>query len=228
MTGRPWTPEDLQVLRERFPHVKTREIAEQLGRTYRTVAWKAAALGLRKDPEFLHRMLQDTGRRAAQNPASHRGRFQAGGTSWNKGKRGATGHHPNSAANRFLPGTLNGRAAQLALPIGTLRISGEGYLERKVGTVSGSPSRRWKGVHRLVWEAAHGPVPTGHVVVFRPDMHTTRIEEITLERLELMTRSALMKRNSVHTKYPKELARVVHLRGALTRAINRKVKGEPT
>jgi len=68
---------------------------------------------------------------------------------------------------RFKRGTLNGAAARNYVPIGSLRWSKDGYLERKVtDDPSLWPARRWVGEHRLMWEAAHGPIPDGHVVVF--------------------------------------------------------------
>jgi hypothetical protein len=41
----------------------------------------------------------------------------------------------------------------------------------------GALYRNWVAVHRLVWEQAHGPVPPGHIVVFRPGRHTTDLDE---------------------------------------------------
>ena len=83
-------------------------------------------------------------------------------------------------------------------------------------------------MHRLVWEAACGAVPDGHIVVFRPGRKTTDPDKITLDALELLTRAENMRRNSVHSKYPPEVARLVQLRGALTRQINRKAKEAKT
>lgn len=72
---------------------------------------------------------------------------------------------PNSG--QFQKGALNGAAARNYQPIGSLRWSKEGYLERKVtDDPSLWPARRWVGEHRLMWEQAHGPIPDGHVVVF--------------------------------------------------------------
>ena len=79
-------------------------------------------------------------------------------------------------------------------------------------------------MHALVWMEAHGPILPGHVVVFRPGRHTTDIERITLDAVELVTRAELMKRNSVHSVYGPEVARLVQLRSAVTRQINRKLK----
>ena len=107
-------------------------------------------------------------------------------------------------------------------PVGSLRITDDGYLQRKV-TDTRYPPRDWVPVHRLVWEAAHGPVPPGHVVVFKPGRHTVVEAAITPDAVELLTRGELMKRNSVHN-LPKELVELVQLRGALNRKINARSK----
>jgi len=109
---------------------------------------------------------------------------------------------------------------ELYRPIGSLRVTVDGYLQQKVNDDL-PPQRRWKAVHTLVWEEAHGPVPKGHVVVFIPGTHTTDIGHITLDRLELVTRAELMRRNSYHTRYPKELGLVIQMKGQLTRRIRR-------
>lgn len=88
------------------------------------------------------------------------------------------------------------------------------------------PVRRWIPVHRLVWEAAHGPIPSGHAVVFRPGQHSVDERAITLDKLELVTRAELMRRNSYHTNYPPELKKLVQLRGALVRKINHRSRKE--
>lgn len=43
---------------------------------------------------------------------------------------------------------------------------------------------------------------------------------MTLDKLECITFRENMRRNTVHAKYPKELVRLVQLRGALARQIN--------
>ncbi len=63
-----------------------------------------------------------------------------------------------SARTQFKKGHRGGRAAENYQPIGSERISKDGYLERKIH--DGLPLQsRWKQVHRIEWEAIHGPVP---------------------------------------------------------------------
>lgn len=86
-------------------------------------------------------------------------RFVKGQVSHNKGKKGFC--PPGSEKGWFQPGTRNGRAAALHRPIGTERISRGGYLERKVNEELPF-KRRWRAVHRIEWEALHGPLPDSH------------------------------------------------------------------
>jgi hypothetical protein len=156
----------------------------------------------------------------------------------------APGYHPNAVAARFAPGhtTWNkgrkgwqagGRSVQTqfttnmqppnTLPMGSLRIvngkNGQ-QLERKVSEVSGPNHLRWKSVHRLVWEAAHGPVPAGHITIFKPGMKTLVEEEITIDRVECISRAENARRNHPRNISP-ELAKLVQLKGAITRQVNR-------
>lgn len=219
-----WTEAEIALLRWRFADSRTDDLARALGKCYGSVAQKAAKLGLRKSAAYLassqaHRLdgLKGLGTR-----------IQPGATPWNKGKPGSTGTQPGCRATQF----KKGRPAQEArnyLPVGSHRVCRDGNLERKLtDNPEIVPASRWSAVHRLVWEAAHGPVPAGHIVVFRAGRKTNDLDKITLDALELLTRAENMRRNSVHSKYPPELARVVQLRGALTRQINRKAKEAET
>lgn len=124
-----------------------------------------------------------------------------------------------SAETRFKPGRPACEARNYQ-PIGSLRLNKDGYLERKVTDDPAlAPVRRWVGVHRLVWEAAHGPIPPRHVVRFLPGQRTVVAEEITVERLELVSQAENMRRNTVH-RYPPQIAQAVQLLGALNRIIN--------
>lgn len=217
---RAWTEVDLQLLREFFPNTQTRLVAEALGRTEATVNGQAYKLGLHKTDEYLNSPA--AGRLDGVRGTSHR--FTKGHETWNAGMK-LPGH--GNPATYFKTGQLNGRAALIVVPMGSYRVNADGYLDRKISDEPGPQHRRWKPVHRLVWETAHGPIPPGHAVAFLPGRYSTDPEKITLDALELVTRSELMRRNSVHTVYPPEVARVVQLRGALTRQINNRIK-EPT
>lgn len=115
---------------------------------------------------------------------------------------------------------MSGAAQHNYVPIGTHRLSKDGYLERKTNDEHPTPARRWIGVHRLVWEAANGPVPPGHIIAFKPGQRTNVLEEITLGRVECISLAENIRRNTLH-RYPKEIVHTIQVRAALNRRINR-------
>jgi hypothetical protein len=219
MNGKPWSPVDLALLNEHFADSRTDDLAQVLGRNYSQVAQKAAKLGLKKSAAYL------------ASPDAHRldgvkgmgTRFEKGLTPWNKGTKGIVGVQEACRATQFKKGRPASEARNYQ-PIGTTRICADGILERKVtDDPSIVPARRWVAVHRLVWIAANGPVPQGHLVAFRPGRRTSVEAEITLDAVELITRVELMRRNTYH-QYGPEIASVVQLRGAITRQINKRTR----
>lgn len=211
-----WTPEMEARLIELYATHSGPEIAAALGLDLKQIQYKTQKLGLRKSREWI----AARARQAMLDP-NHRARrsqFQAGQQAWNKGTHYAAGGR--SAETRFKKGHRGGKAAQLYQPIGTERISKDGYLERKIH--DGLPlQRRWRAVHLLVWEAANGPLPAGHAVCFRDGNK----RNIALDNLELVSRADLMRRNTVHN-LPKEVAINVQLLGALKRQLNKRMKAD--
>jgi hypothetical protein len=216
-----WTADAVATLRHLYPDHAAQDVAVAIGCSTSAAHNKAAALGLSKSRAWWAREAE---RAKIVGAAS---RFRPGQTPWNKGTHFVAGGR--SAETRFKAGRPAHEAANY-LPIGSTRITKDGYLERKVTDDPALvPARRWVAVHRQVWEAAHGTVPPGHAVVFKPGHRTTAEAEITLDRIELVTRAELMRRNSYHTNYPPELRTLVQLRGALNRKINnRRKRLEPT
>ncbi len=216
MTRRYWTEAEIELLRRFYADALTADLAAALGRTIARVQAKANALGLRKSLE----LIAETARRRTQAPGhgSKATRFNKGQTPHNKGLKRPEGWAPGRMAqSQFKPGNK----PHTWLPVGTFRIV-EGVLERKFSDEPGPPGARWRSYARLVWEAAHGPMPPGHAVVFKPGRQTTDPELVTLDAVELIRRQELMRRNNVHTQYPAELVPLVRLRAAITRQINRK------
>lgn len=221
MTIRYWTAAEREMMRRLYPDTLTADLARQLGRSAAKVYQCAQRMGLKKSQAYMSGPHACRLRSGDDTGIEHR--FKPGHQTWNKGKKGSTGTHENTRANHFKLGAISGRAAKLEMPVGTLRVNRDGYLDRKINCIPGPSSKRWRAVHRLVWEAAHGPVPAGHIVVFLPGRKTTDPELITLDALELITRVENMRRNTLHNM-PPELARLVQLRGVLNRKINQRLK----
>lgn len=207
-----WTPADDAELARAYPTQTAAELAARLGRTLGAVYQRVEKLGLAKPRSSI----AATSRAISKRP-DHGGkdtRFKPGNVGWNTGMKGwdAGGR---SHETRF----KKGQRSRAWLPVGSERMA-DGYLQRKI-TETGYTPRDWRGVHILAWESAHGPVPAGHAVTFR-DGNRMNFE---LANLELVSRRELMRRNSYHTRYPKEIGRAIQLRGALVRAINKRTQG---
>lgn len=221
MTRHRWTPADDRKLTRIYRDHSAAECAEALGVTLGAIHNRVHFLGLSKSPEWI---AERTRRQWADGrlEGARRTQFRKGEAPANKGRPQREWMDPEAIqrtkATRFKPRPPH--ECRNYRPIGSLRLSKDGYLERKVTDDHPVPARRWVAVHRLVWEQAHGPVPPGHAVVFKPGMRTTVEAEITLDRLECITRAELMRRNSYHTRYPKEVAQLIQLRGVLNRKIN--------
>lgn len=206
---RLWTTVQLETLRREYPHRQCAEVARMVGHSVSSTYQYARRLGVGKSPAFL--ASEASGRMKPGDTRGVSGRFRKGQATWNKGTHWAAGGR--SVATRFKPG----QKPHTWRPIGSERVTDDGIRQRKVSD-TGYPPRDWKAIHVLMWEAENGPVPPNHIVVFK-DGNRERLE---LENFDLVTRQELMRRNSVHTRYPKEIVLVVQLKGALQRQINKR------
>jgi hypothetical protein len=217
----PWTPKQIEALRHLYPEHTADVVGRVIGRSMSSVHAKAAALELTKSGAFRESALSGRIQRGKQHPAIRAHHFQPGAQPWNKGGHFEAGGR--SVETQFKPGRLAHEARNYA-PIGSLLINKDGCLERKVTDDSSLvPARRWTPVHRLAWIAEHGPLPPGHIVVFKPGMKTTQLEHITADRLACISRAENIRRNSPSNKSP-EVARLIQLKGAINRQVNRRVR----
>lgn len=216
-----WTEEQLQMVRTFYPDFKTEDVAFLVGHSVSAVYQKAQALGLAKSEGYLASSAACRLRRGDNVGSAYR--FQKGQTAWNKGTKGVVGVQAACRATQFKPGQSPANSA----PIGGYRHDKDGTLQRKISNDKGSNSKRWRGVHELVWVDAHGPVPPKHIVVFKPGMRATVLEEITLDKVECISLAENMRRNTRHN-LPPELNEVVQLRAVLTRQINKRRKSHGT
>lgn len=192
---RKWTPADLRSMRRLYPNMENGALGKRLGRTWSAIQNKAGKLGLRKSPDF----------RAGPDC-----RFQRGMTPWNLGKTGYMGANRTSFRKGSKPQTWR--------PVGSERTDSDGILWRKVADTR-NKQRDWKPVKDLVWERWRGPIPRGMFVVHKDRNR----QNFRLKNLALVDRVENMSRNTCH-RYPKEIARLIQLRGALNRQINKRAK----
>lgn len=226
---RVWTADEEAELRRLFPHEPTAVVARKIGRSLSGTYQAAYRLGLHKSEAYLNSPA--SGRlQPGDKRIGHWSQFKKGQVPPNKGLRRPGWAPGRMRDTQFKKGEMRGQAQRNWKPIGTERISKDGYLERKVHDADYSDlppdeanrkrQRRWVAVHRIVWEAANGPVPKGHKLTFRNGDK----RDIRLDNLECVSDAEWMKRNTVH-RLPKPLAQTIQLLGALNRKI-RKQKRE--
>lgn len=201
-----WTRKELSILRREYPHQPTEVIAAKLGRSPSSVYNAVFIHGLKKTAEYL--ASDHSGRITKLTEGGKRHRFPKGLTPWNKGVKGL----PLGGATKFKAGAM----PQTWRPIGSERTDRDGILWRKVSDTRDKKAD-WKAVHVMEWEAVNGPLPAGKVVIFNDGNRGN----FAHHNLIAVTRPELMARNTVH-RYPKEIARLVQLRGAINRQINKR------
>lgn len=215
MKRAPWTAHQLSEVARLYATTRTADLAAQLGVSVGSVYNQAARMGLKKEVN----LIADMARQALLSRPDHPmlgTRFKPGMVPWNSGMKGL---QIGGTETRFKPGNK----PHTWLPVGTLRVNQDGMLERKYSDDPGGPHKRWRTVARLVWEAAHGPMPAGHAVVFKPGRASTRVEDITLDAVECITRAELMRRNTLH-RFGAEVVQTIRMRARLVRAINSQEK----
>ena len=147
------------------------------------------------------------------------GCFAKGTVPPNKGRKGHCA--AGSEKGWFKKGTLSGRAAAQIKPIGHERMAKGGYLERKIN--HDMPYRkRWRAVHLIEWEAAHGPIPEGHALKCRDgnkrNTHPTNWE---LVPRALLPRLAGAKKGINYDEAPPELRPALMATAKLEHAIRK-------
>ncbi len=124
------------------------------------------------------------------------GRFESGHIPANKGQKGIS--YPGTEKTQFKKGNL----PYSTKPIGYERTTRDGYIEVKVAMRPSNPlcNDNFIAKHRLVWEAANGPIPDGYVLDFKDGNK----KNCVLENLILVERAVHleMTRSKLRSKDP--------------------------
>jgi hypothetical protein len=207
-----WTEHERKLLKELFPKIRTKTIAEMLNRTYASVSTQANLLGLHKSEAFLKTI--NSGRIWKGSNKGIDMRFKKGHVPVNKGKKWdqymseeakqgsrkttfKEGHTPHNTKkdNQITWRNDEGRAYQY------IRIS----------------KAKWLPLHVFNWEKVNGKVPKGMNIVFK----TKSTENCEIDNLEMITNAENMRRNSLH-RYPKEVSHAIQTLAALNRQIKKR------
>jgi hypothetical protein len=154
-----WTDDEVALLRSLYADTPGVEIAKRLGVALHVVYGKAAKLGLEKSESYLASPAACRLRRGDEVGKAFR--FEKGHVPANKGKRGQP-----SVGRMSETQFKKGQLPRNYMPLGSERLSKEGYLQRKM-TETGYPPRDWVAVHVLLWREHHGEIPPGHRLSFK-------------------------------------------------------------
>jgi hypothetical protein len=90
-------------------------------------------------------------------------------------------------------------------PVGSERLNLNGYTDVKIAFPS-----VWKPKHHVIWEAANGPVPEGHQIMFadgnKSNFALDNLLLVSFKELSLMNRFGLVFPDSELTKTGKAIA----------------------
>ena len=205
---KPWTPEEDALFREHYPNSTMKQMVELLGRSECAIYNRSESLNVRKSQEYLDSPNACRLRRGDNIGAEFR--FKKGQVPPNKGVKGIS--YEGSKPTQFKKGSRPPNYR----PVGTIRVV-DGYQEIKVE----EGMRQWKQLHRVIWERLNGPIPKGYNLVFLDGNK----ENISIAKLSPMSKADNMRRNSF-LNYPKEIADVIRLTGAINRQIKKRTNHE--
>jgi hypothetical protein len=187
-----WHGEKLKLLIKLYANSSNDELGKLFGVTAASVSAAAFKFGLKKSDEYIKLATSTT-------------QFKKGLTPANKGKK------MDPEVKERIKHTFfkKGNKPYNYHPVGTERITADGYIEVKV-----KDPRTWAQKHRLIWEKHNGKILKGFNVQFRDGNR----QNLALENLYLISRNEQMNQNTIH-RYPTELQKAIRLNHKLNRKI---------
>lgn len=203
LISKPYTDQEKQFIIENVARLSIKELAHNLKRCNAKIRPIISELGLDYIIE-------------SKKIAS---RIQPGAIPPNKGKKIHEYMNPEQIAvfksNQYKSGSIPHNALPDGSEVKRVDKTGIIYTLIKVPGL-----RKLVLKHRYVWENYHGKkIPYRHKICFR-DGNTSNFK---IENLECISYEEQMIRNSLHN-YPEEIKELIHIKGAITRQINKKEK----
>lgn len=195
-----WTPEENAKLTELYPNKPNSELAEIFGVSIHQIKGKAQRMGLRKSDDHMER--------------SGLGQFKKGMTPWNKG----LSYMPRNSTTRF----QKGMRPHTWRPIGSIskRADRDNEWVIKVAD-TGIRVADWRPLAEYVWvQAGFEPPTPNEVIRFKDGYKAKHPSCYKIDRLEKITRSQNMERNTIH-RYPEDLKGAMRMPGRLKKEIEK-------
>lgn len=207
--GRPqhkYTPEQLDFIRENLKKMTWKELAGLFNKTFGT--------------DLSYKALAATEKRYGIK-SGRTGQFPKGNIPWNKGMKGLNFGGKETQFKK-------GNKPHNWTPIGSERISKDGYIEVKIQ--DGKGPKNWKGKHILIWEKHHGqPVPPGYTVIFgdgnKRNFDPENLLLVSRAQLARMNQNGLIKNDARLTKTGILIADIYNKIGERKRAAKKRRSG---
>ena len=200
MMSHKWTEEEKAYLAEITPGRSHKEIYALCQEQF---DWKIPSVDTIKGA--IHRYGLSTGRT---------GRFYKGQPGRNNGTKMLPEVYRKMAPTMYKKGNIPHNTH----PIGTEVVNRDGYTFVKVSDDRTIPHwKNWKMKHRLIYEAAHGPIPEGNIVIFldgdRNNMDLENLACISKSLNCIMSKCHLYSNNADVTRAGLKLAELKNARG---------------
>lgn len=202
---RLYTQQELDTIRTMFPDHYTMDIAKLINRSYDSVALQASRMGITKSKTFREQEYKRQGERIKIYGEKYR--LKPGHIPHNKGVPMTQEMYEKIKHSFFKPGNVPYNKREN----GYEYTDGEGYIRVRIG------NSKYKLKHHIIWEQHHGPIPKGHIIVFR-DKNS---HNCAIENLEMITMAENMKRNQ-SKEYPQEIKETIKLINKLKKTIHAK------
>lgn len=165
---RTWTDAEKELIAKIYPNNSNKYVADMLHRSLASVAMYAQQNGIKKSPEYMEKMQFG---------------FNKGHTPHNKGVPMKFWMSDEGKKN-FMKHRYKGGIKR---PVGFERVDCDGYVYVKY-----AEGKQMMLKHRMVWEQANGPVPPGHVIIFKDGNKAN----CSLDNLRLVNRGELVRKNN--------------------------------
>jgi hypothetical protein len=196
------------IIRSRYPHERTQDIADDLGMTYSQVANRAYNMGIKKSQAFKQ---SDLSGRINLIKGGEAYRYQKGHEPFNKGQKMPEKVYQKCQPTMFKKGNRPSNWKPDGSVVERTDSTGRKYLYYKI------KDSYWVLYHHKIWKDAHGPIPKGCILRFK-DGNTMNC---VLENIELISMLDNMNKNTIH-RYPNDIQQVMKLKSKLNKKINGK------
>jgi hypothetical protein len=187
-----------------YPYVTCRSLAEYLSLSMAQVYNRAHTMGIKKNP-----IVKKSLNRSLILKAGVNSRYKKGSVPYNKGKKNPELKNTRAALTMFKKGHKPRNTREDSAKSIRLDKTGKAYEYTKIS------DGHWVLSHRLIWEQAHGPIESKHVVRFI-DGNSMNLD---LSNLECISMKENASRNSIH-RFPDELKEVITLKRKLNKKIS--------